>query len=247
MNANSKIIINTIPKSGTHLLLQLILGYMNKTEYRWILKEEEINDIKPGEVILSHLEYSDNAHRMMIDNNITMIFGYRDLRDISVSLVHFIVKNQYNHPMNPYLTQHFPSHDQRLLAIIKGAKENPANPNSPYVIPPIDYYAKNKIQWLKAKDVCHVSFEDLRVSEKSLDKSLKRIIEFLNEGQTNQTFLDTKINQMKKNINHSKSDTFRKGVIGDWKKEFNEHHKKAFKQIANGLLVQFGYESDDQW
>ncbi len=247
MKDDSKIIINTIPKSGTHLLLQLILGYKNKSDYRWIFKEEDIKDIKSGEVILAHLEFSKDAQKSIIDNDIKMIFVYRDLRDIAVSLLHFIIKNQYNHPMNPYIVNNFSSNEQRLLTIIKGGKQDPSNPNSPFTVPPIDYYARKKIQWFTDKNICKVSFEELRKSERSLDNSLRRIIEFLNDSPSDERSLTTKINQMKNNVNHLKSDTFRKGQIGDWKNEFKEIHKSTMKQVANDLLVEFGYESDDNW
>ncbi|XXM71194.1 sulfotransferase domain-containing protein [Lysinibacillus sphaericus] len=244
MMNESKIMINSIPKSGTHLLLQLILGYSNTTKYRWIFKEEEIKDIKPGEVILAHLEHSKTAQKLISDNNIKMIFLYRDLRDISVSLLHFILKNQYNHPMNPYLVNKLSSNDQRLLAIIKGGKQNPSNPNSPFIIPPIDYYARKKVPWLTEEKICKVSFEELRRSESSLDNSLKKIVMFINGNPSVKKEI---ITRMKSNVKASKSDTFRKGQIGDWKKEFKEIHKNSFKQVANDLLISYGYETNNKW
>ena len=241
------IIINSIPKSGTHLLLQLILGYKNTSRYRWIYKEDDINGIKPGEVILAHLDFSRKAQKLMRNKNIKMIFVYRDLRDISVSLLHFIIRNQYNHPMNPYIMKTSPSNERRLLTIIKGERQVPFNRYSPFVVPPIDYYARKKSQWLTDRNVCNVSFEQLRKSERSLDKSLRRIIEYLHGHPYDDKSLPAILNRMKKNVNHAKSDTFRKGQIGDWKHEFKDIHKRTFKHVANDLLIKYGYESDDNW
>ena len=40
---------------------------------------------------------------------------------------------------------------------------------------------------------------------------------------------------------------YRKGVHGDWRNHFNEEHIRYFKKHYNDLLIQLGYETDDQW
>ena len=40
---------------------------------------------------------------------------------------------------------------------------------------------------------------------------------------------------------------YRKGVAGDWKNHFTEKHKDYFKRTYPGLVVQLGYEEDDNW
>ncbi len=41
--------------------------------------------------------------------------------------------------------------------------------------------------------------------------------------------------------------TFHKGQIGRWRDEFREEHKAAFKAVAGPLLIELGYEKDDGW
>jgi len=41
--------------------------------------------------------------------------------------------------------------------------------------------------------------------------------------------------------------TFRKGQIGSWKKQFSEPHKKRFKELYNAYLIEYGYEVSDDW
>jgi hypothetical protein len=40
---------------------------------------------------------------------------------------------------------------------------------------------------------------------------------------------------------------FRKGVAGDWKTVFTERDKEIFKEVAGDLLIELGYEKDDDW
>ena len=39
----------------------------------------------------------------------------------------------------------------------------------------------------------------------------------------------------------------RKGVAGDWKNHFEEKHKQLFKEKYGSLLVQLGYEQNNDW
>jgi hypothetical protein len=41
--------------------------------------------------------------------------------------------------------------------------------------------------------------------------------------------------------------TFRRGVIGSWRKSFSEEHKLACKELIGDLLIQLGYEKDTNW
>ncbi len=41
--------------------------------------------------------------------------------------------------------------------------------------------------------------------------------------------------------------SLRKGVAGDWKNVFSEQDKRVFKEEAGALLVELGYETDDDW
>lgn len=42
-------------------------------------------------------------------------------------------------------------------------------------------------------------------------------------------------------------ETYRKGIIGDWKNHFNKKHIVTFKRKAGKLLIELGYESDFSW
>jgi hypothetical protein len=43
------------------------------------------------------------------------------------------------------------------------------------------------------------------------------------------------------------TNTFRKGVIGGWRDHFTPAHKAAFKDLAGPLLIELGYETDNDW
>jgi hypothetical protein len=52
---------------------------------------------------------------------------------------------------------------------------------------------------------------------------------------------------LKAGIEPEKSGTFRKGQPGGWREAFTEANKEAFKQTTGDLLIQLGYEANQDW
>lgn len=50
-----------------------------------------------------------------------------------------------------------------------------------------------------------------------------------------------------RNLFSERSATFRQGRIGTWKEELNPQHKAAIKCHLGSLLVELGYEKDQDW
>ena len=55
------------------------------------------------------------------------------------------------------------------------------------------------------------------------------------------------VEQIADGVFSDKSPTFSKGMIGTWKEKLPESMKDEFKQHAQEWLVEFGYETDDNW
>ncbi|UYP07519.1 sulfotransferase domain-containing protein [Priestia megaterium] len=246
-----KILINSVPKSGTHLLLQIILGIPDIIiTPAWIIEDKDLDMINSCSVGPAHLIYSAERAKLISEKNIKVIFISRDLRDVVVSLVHFVMLNKWgNHPWTPYLNK-LKTHEERLLTMIKGVDFTKEEQEEYGIanIPNIKKFAEDKLGWLQDPSVCPVTFEELMDNEELQNQSIMKIIDFLwsDLKYLNTTKLEL-IQKIKQNIIPEKSGTFRKGKIGDWKIEFSEAHKEAFKEIAGDLLIQLGYEKDYNW
>ncbi|KAA9013579.1 sulfotransferase domain-containing protein [Niallia endozanthoxylica] len=246
-----KVLVNSLPKSGTHLLLQIVLGIPGMIiTPAWIEEDKDLKMIKLGSVGPAHLDYSEKHVNILKQENIKVIFISRDLRDVVVSLVHFVMLNKWgNHPWTPYLKE-LKTHDERLLTMIQGVKftqEEQAKYGIPS-IPNIREFSQNKLGWVKEQSVCSITFEELVCNTESQNGSIMKIIEFLwNDLKQLNLTKEQLLQKIKQNIVPKNSGTFRKGSIGDWKHEFNNGHKTAFKNIAGDLLIQLGYEKDNNW
>lgn len=246
-----RVLVNSLPKSGTHLLLQMILGIPGMIiTPAWIIEDKDLDLINSGSVGPGHLVHSAERAQFLKQKDIKVIFISRDLRDVAVSLVHFVMLNKWgNHPWTPYL-KNLKTHDERLLAMINGVhltKEEQAEFQITH-IPNIRQISKDKLEWQHQPGICTVTFEELVYDEDSQNQSIMRILDYLWEDLKDLHLTKIELLQkIKQNIVPENSGTFRKGRIGDWKHEFTETHKEAFKKVAGELLIQLGYEKDNNW
>lgn len=115
-------------------------------------------------------------------------------------------------------------------------------------IPNIYEFTNNKLGWLDVENICKLTFEELVLNEESRNKAIVMLVDYLfNDIEYKDVDKSMLLETIKINIDPKSSGTFRKGSIGDWKEEFNEEHKNAFKEIAGELLIKLGYETDYNW
>lgn len=240
-------LLNSIPKSGTHLILQIIKGIPHITHdpekhlYEGMKGQVEshyrlLKDAALNECVSGHVYCFSEWSNMFAKLNMKMIFLSRDLRDILVSFVYFVrsLPNQSHSIANPEINL---KHSMQIL--INGIPEI-SYPNI------ADYY-RYFLTWMKQMNVLTVTYEDLILSEQSRMKTIQRIINFLWEGLAPPVHLDQMLKMMEESIDPQESPTFRKGKIGGWRDEFNEEIKDAFKAVAGDLLIELGYEKDYNW
>ena len=99
------ILVNSIPKSGTHLLLNVIYaipGARAGSSFLWQLSrpdsrepqylDEEIRSFRTGDVHAGHIPYSAEIAAWLDEHEVRQVFIYRDPRDVTVSLWRYIMK-----------------------------------------------------------------------------------------------------------------------------------------------------------
>jgi hypothetical protein len=238
--------VNSIPKSGTHLMKPLLEGIPNlehhaflfpgrsdqMSEHKRILSEMPFNHFSNG-----HIFYSQEYGNLLKSLNIKQLFLYRDPRDIVVSYVHFFAKFP-NHQYKRYFVEKNLNLKERLLFIINGSLEGRRQNIN-------DWY-HNFLPWMYEEDVLSVKYEDLVHSPESQKIELRRILEYFNI-EPYLSKMEGRVRKMQKNVDPHKSPTYRKGQSGNWKQEFDEEVKAQFKEVTGKLLIELGYEKDMNW
>jgi hypothetical protein len=101
------------------------------------------------------------------------------------------------------------------------------------------------------KDVYIVKYEDLR---KDTLKELKSIMEYLgykkiSDKQLSMAIDKCSFSKMKRQEGYidDRKKHARKGIVGDWKNNFDDRSIQLFKENFSEMLIEMGYESDENW
>ena len=246
----------SFPKSGTHLLDQILLGFSNVAPFSKRLHsfyaEYEgdsgrkrtpeqalawLDALRPRDVASAHLFARPEAIARVCSPMFVPYFIFRDPRDVVVSHVFYVTDMEARHVHHDYY-QSLPDFDSRLRVSILG------RPDSDIEFSNIADRFKPYLGWLDHPEVLTIHFEDLiHDRAAALTKIMDHLLTRAPLPATRLLILES----LETSINPKKSPTFRSGKTGEWKKHFTDEHKKIFKEVAGDLLVKLGYEKDDNW
>ena len=247
----------SFPKSGTHLLNQILLGFSKVAPFSRHIplsfaayegdtgrkrSEEEalayLEMLRPLDVSAAHLLAMPRVVERVCSSKFTPYFIYRDPRDVAVSHVFYIADMLPTHHHHAYY-QTLRSFDERLRVSILGI------PDADVEFPDIGKRFSFYTEWLNHPEVLPVPFESLIEDRR---EALGKIADhFLQRVGALPTPRDAIIHALESSIDPSRSPTYRSGKTGEWRKYFKEEHKKIFKDVAGDLLIQLGYEKDYDW
>lgn len=196
----------------------------------------------------SHVSHTSEFERFIDANSKAMLLVIRDPRDMVVSFAHMVKTSKIN-PANTIALEPL------LLDLITARQQNyiPWATEIHEAYPVIwemgisDYY-RQFLPYIKFKKCLTIRFEELvgeqgggsRVAQLA---AIKSIAQHIGRPASNDKVVEV-CNKL-----FGGSGTFREGQIGSWKKYFTPEIKAAFKAMpgANQLLIELGYEKNDQW
>ncbi len=246
----------SFPKSGTHLLDQILLGFSKVAPFARRLHsfyaeyEGEsgrkrgpqqalawLDSLAPRDIASAHLFAQPQVMARVCSRAFVPYFIFRDPRDVVVSHVFYVTEMEARHVHHDYYMS-LPDFGARLKVSILGRADSEVE------FPDISGRFAPYLSWLDRPEVMKIQFEDLvndriRTLNLILDHFLSRVPLSI----PRKTILDS----LGSSINPERSPTFRSGKTGEWKKHFTPEHKKIFKDVAGDLLTHLGYESDRDW
>jgi sulfotransferase 6B1 len=247
---------NSKPKSGSHLLLQILNGFTQIMPYRYVdadsirtikkdggrrTTDEILEDLKRIPIGVVGWGYVDatpeNASFLTAAGRVNY-FIYRDPRDMLVSQVFFATDMHEEHGMHAYYNS-LPDFDARLKVAITGIDRDGLRMVS------VRQRYEGVFAWLEQKNVMCIRFEDLINNR---DATLLSMLDEVEKaGYKIPTPREKALSVLIEAIQPRKSHTFRSGKTGGWKEHFADEHKKLFKDVAGDLLVRLGYEKSNDW
>jgi len=246
---------NAMPKSGSHLLTQVLFGLtsigpfidpgfppVNRDEANQPLPDEKVFDniyqMLPGDIRYGYIHAKEPYLSLLTQPEQATIFVYRDPRDMLVSHVFYATDLYEGHGMNRYYVQ-LDGVEARLNAAIEGVSK------PEFSLSNVRERYESYSGWHTQPDILCLRFEDLILEP---DIALARLLSYLEvRGFDLTVSRDQAIAELKSGVAPQKSGTFRKGEPGNWRAYFTAENKKRFKDVAGDLLVQLGYEDGDDW
>jgi hypothetical protein len=247
---------NSKPKSGSHLLLQILNGFTQIMPYAYTVAEPVRTIEKsgrrrePSEVAADlrrqsrhaigwgYVEASPENVDVLCHPDRVNYFIYRDPRDMLVSQVFFATDMHKGHGMHEYYNS-LPDFDARLKVAITGIDQDGLK-----MVSVRERYT-GVFEWLAQEHVMCIRFEDLRNNR---DETLLAMLDQVEKtGYKIPTPRDKALEILIEAINPKKSHTFRSGKTGGWVKHFSNENKALFKEVSGDLLERLGYEEDNDW
>lgn len=249
---------NSFPKSGTHLLTQVLQGFArlgpavvsglppvvtyhaSSGEPRPIAQIlAGLRRLLPGDIAYGHLHAHPQIVAELCREGIVPFFILRDPRDVVVSHVHYVTEMEPNHAHHRFYREVLQSFDERLRVSILGREEWGA------LFPDIRRRFEPYLGWLSRPEVLVVKYEGFLADRRA---TLERILDHVLEGGFPLACSrSTALNILEQSIQPHRSPTFRQGRSGGWRECFSPEHRRLFKEVAADLLILLGYEQDDQW
>jgi len=247
---------NAKPKSGSHLLLQVLGGFTQIMPYRYVdadpvrtitkegrrkTKEEMLDELRrvpQGVIGWGYVDATPENASFLTEAGRVNYFIYRDPRDMLVSQVFFATDMHEEHGMHDYYNS-LPDFGERLKVAITGIDRDGLKMVS------VRQRYEGVFQWLGQNNVMCIRFEDLINNRDSTLKSMLDEVE--KTGYQIPTPREKALSVLVDAIQPKKSHTFRSGKTGGWKQQFTDEHKSLFKEVAGDLLVRLGYEENNDW
>lgn len=255
LNNSPQVFGNAIPKAGSHLLIQILLGltkigpfidpgfppvnrFEGNTRLELDERIDEIMKMRSGEIRYGYAPCREPYLSAIAAPGRASVLIYRDPRDLLVSHVFYAKDIHKGHGMHDYYNNVLTTMEERLNVAIEGCDLPGLG------LPTVYERYQEYFRWFEIDSVLCLRFEDFILDlENTLGKLLDYLdtfdVEFSVDRQEALRILG-KANQPKK------SGTFRKANPGNWKEYFTEENKRRFRLVAGDLLSRLGYEDDDQ-
>ena len=249
-----RILCDSIPKSGTNLLMQVLHSFPGVVSYdtsiatRRMIRlrhldqrflRQEILRLAPGECALAHLEFDEQLASFLQQNEVLHFFIIRDPRDQLVSEMHYLSRMAPWHRMHRELRK-MDSDAKRIDALIDGVFVD-GQELYPSTAQKLSSYAK----WLQRTDVCVVRFESMLGEHR--EHEIHKIVNYYCDSAELPASYDREklIANGLKSIDPAKSRTFRNGRTGEWRTTLSKDQVDRIHHTAGDVIQRMGYSLAD--
>lgn len=239
------ILVNSIPKSGTHLVLKIAQSLPGTYPYNQFVAQidsltlrqrspnavaSSISKTAPGEVFGGHIHYSEDVEIVLKNLNIVQLFVIRDPRDIAVSTAHYLDQMVYWNKISRHMKS-CQTTERRLLDVINGV------PHLGY--PNLNQRLSAYLPWMKSPYASCIRFENAKDHPMEVARQVLQVFESHRDKETGQ--IAPSIDILAASLKDTNSHTFRAGKTNGWREHFTPTVSKAYDAVCGDLTERMGY------
>lgn len=243
----SCLILNSIPKSGTHLLYQVLKpltlndfgGFLATTPSVSLKRRSPAEHIYylerlfNRELISAHMHFDVSVASTIDRLERPMITIIRDPRDVFISELDYLSEVNRWHRMHRYYRK-VTNFESAFSLCLEGL------PQAPFCYPSFAERIKPYLGWLEDPSTLIVRFDQLRNENTQLNEMI-RIVRYLGEVGL---WLDdeaTFIERARDSIDPTASHTFRQGGVGSWRERLSGEQAEQLEGMISPLASVMGY------
>jgi hypothetical protein len=179
--------------------------------------------------LTGHLPYSPELEAVLLDQGFRVLFIIRDPRDVALSLCNYVMRLR-RHPLKPLL-EGLPTLEQRLRQVIDGSPTIGG-----FRLAPLPDITRDVLGWCESPRVAAIRFEDLigpkgGGTEARQLAGLKRLMDYLGLAGS-----DSELARVAAGLYHPRSQTFFKGMIGQWREAYSPPLLTHFNAVMEPLI-----------
>lgn len=240
------VIVATVPKSGTHLVQQIVTALPGVRDYgRFIAsvaswgrhersataEAKRIRSLVPGELVRAHLFHRPEVVEAVRERQAFMVFVHRDPRDVIVSEAYYLTDSAPWHTLHAEFARRSPA--ERIDIAIDGLEGYNG------IYPDAGRRFGKFAGWLDDADVV-LRFEDLVGDGR--EEAIRGLVAAYRQASRLELDLDATVACAVEAIDPERSHTFREGQTGAWRDAFTPAQTERFLAVAGPVLDRYGYE-----
>lgn len=254
-----RVLVNGLPKAGTHLVVELLAGLPSmrsaglhlfrqayvpfgvsplSSDLDWGRIRTQLIRPKPGQYVTAHFFAHPHLSSLLRELDYRVLFPYRDPRDVAISFA-FYAKELQRHPHHAAFTEMLQTDKERIMAAITGLPASDYGPPLASLNERLSVFAG----WFNDPLSLSCRFEDLVGSSGGgSDREQLRLVHQIAE-HLHRPLSAVQTRACAAAVWSDRSATFRAGTKGEWRVRFDADLTACFERSVDPqTAAQFGYE-----